>query len=341
MYNFDDIKGNEQIIKNFKSIIFNDKISHAYIIDAPKGAGKKLIANSFARAVQCENSRNVNSETEVNSCGYCTSCRTFDSGNHTDIIYITPLKGKSIGVDEVREQIGKNIGLKPYKYKYKIFIVNNADTMTVQAQNALLKTIEEPPEYGVFILISENYNKFLPTILSRCVVFKLKTLDFNTVFVYVKNNIDVSDEEAFLYASYAQGNIGRALEIASSESFIKIRNFVLDFINRFHEMDIIDIFSEISGFEEYKEDIDTVMEILYLCYRDMIVLKCFSDFRKFIIQRDKESELKRNAEIFSLKQLFRGTRAISSARIQFKQNANFQMTTENLFLRLKEKREND
>jgi len=338
MYNFNDIKGNEQIIKNFKSVIFNDKISHAYIIDAPKGLGKKLIANSFAKAVQCENSRNVNSEKEVNSCGYCTSCRTFDSGNHTDIIYVNSLKGKSIGVDEIREQIGKNIELKPYKYKYKIFIVNNADTMTVQAQNALLKTIEEPPEYGIFILISENYNKFLPTILSRCIIFKLKTLDFDTVFGYVKNNIDISDEEAFLYASYAQGNIGKALEMASSEGFIKIRNAVIDFINRFYEMDIIDIFSEVSVFEEYKEDMNTVMDILYLCYRDMIVLKCFSDSRKFIVQRDKERELKRNVKNFSLEQLFFGTKAISSAKARINQNANFQMTVENLFLRLKEKR---
>ena len=86
MYNFDDIKGNEQIIKNFKSIIFNNKISHAYIIDAPKGLGKKLIANSFAKAIQCENSRNVNSEAYVNSCGSCVSCVTFYSGNHTDLI---------------------------------------------------------------------------------------------------------------------------------------------------------------------------------------------------------------------------------------------------------------
>ncbi len=338
MYNFNDIKGNEQIIKNFKSIIFNNKISHAYIIDAPKGAGKKLMANSFAKAIQCENSRNVNSATYVNSCGDCVSCGTFDSGNHTDVIYVNSLKGKSIGVDEIREQIGKNIGLKPYKYKYKIFIVNNADTMTIQAQNALLKTIEEPPEYGVFILISENYNKFLPTILSRCVIFKLKMLNFDIVFEYIKNNIDVSTEEAFLYASYAQGNIGKALEMASSENFVKIRNFVIDFINRFYEMDIIDIFSEASVFEEYKEDIDTIMDILYLCYRDMIVLKCFSDYQKFIIQKDKESELKRNVKNFSLEQLFCGTKAIYSAKIQFKQNTNFHMTVGNLFLRLKEKR---
>ncbi len=338
MYNFDDIKGNEQIIKNFKSIIFNNKISHAYIIDAPKGLGKKLIANSFAKAIQCENSRNVNSEAYVNSCGSCVSCVTFDSGNHTDVIYVDSLRGRSIGVDEIREQIGKNIGLKPYKYKYKIFIVNNADTMTIQAQNALLKTIEEPPEYGIFILISENYNKFLPTILSRCVIFKLKTLSFNIVFEYIKNNIDISDEEAFLYASYAQGNIGKAIETVSSESFIKIRNLVIDFINRFHEMDIIDIFSEVPVFEEYKEDIDTIMDILYLCYRDMIVLKCFSDYQKFIVQKDKVSELKRHVKNFSLEQLFFGTKTIYSAKIQFKQNTNFQMTLENLFLRLKEKR---
>lgn len=337
MYEFNDIKGNDSIVKNLKSAIFYNKISHAYIINAPKGFGKKLIANSFAKAVQCENSKGV-SVKDVASCGHCVSCRTFDDGCHTDVIYVNASKGKSIGVDDIREQIGKNIELKPYKYRYKIFIVNNADTMTVQAQNALLKTIEEPPEYGLFILLSENYNNFLPTILSRCVMFKLKPLCYDIVVKYLKNNFDISDDEACLYASYSQGNIGKAVEILSSERFTEIRNMVMEFVNNFPQKDFIDIFSDVSVFEEYKEDIMTVMDILYLCYRDMIVLKCFNIDDRFVIQKDKKGMFKAIIEKFSLKQLFLGAGAVSEAKYRLQNNANFQMTVENLFFKLKEKR---
>jgi len=336
MYNFDDIKGNEQIIKNFKSMIFNNKIAHAFIIDAPRGCGKKLIASAFAKAVQCENSRNKDSEKEVGACGKCVSCRTFDSGNHMEVIYVNSSKGKSIGVDDIREQIGKNIDLKPYKYQYKIFIIDAADTMTIQAQNAILKTIEEPPSYGVFLLLSENCNNLLPTILSRCVIFKLKPLSEEIVLDYITHNLDIGYNEASVFAAYAQGNIGKAIEIASSEKFINIRNMVFDFIRDFDKKDIVDIFLEVSFFEEYKEDIMTVLDILYLCYHDIIVLKTLSD--RFIVQKDKKVIFKNSLDYFSLEQLFFGTNAIISAKRQLAGNANFQMTIENLLLKLREKR---
>ncbi len=338
MYDFNDIKGNEQIIKNLQSMIFNKKISHAYIIDAPKGSGKKLIANAFAKAIQCENLNFANSEQKIFACGHCVSCKTFESGNHTDVIYVNPVKGKTIGVDDIREQIGKNIELKPYKYKYKIFIIDNAESMTVQAQNAILKTIEEPPEYGIFILLSQNCNNFLPTVLSRCVIFKLKPLKFEIVFDYIKSNLDISDDEAYIYASYAQGNVGKAVEMASSEKFIELRNFVLNFISDFSRKDVIDVFLEASAFEEYREDINSILDILYLCYRDMVVFKCFGENENFIIQKDKTVMLKNVSKQLSAEQLFFGTKAIFEAKTQINKNGNFQMTVGNLFLKLKEKR---
>ncbi len=338
MYNFNDIKGNEQIIKNLRSMIYNNKLSHSYIIDAPKGAGKKLIANSFAKAIQCENIKSANLEETVNACNSCVSCRTFDGGNHTDVIYVNSEKGKVIGVEDIREQVGKNIELKPYKYQYKIFIIDNADSMTVQAQNALLKTIEEPPNYGIFILLSENYNNFLPTILSRCVIFKLKSLEFDVVFEYIKNNLNIDSTEAYVFASYAQGNIGKAVEMATSERFTEVRSMVLKFIEDFYKKDFIDIFSEVSVFEDFKEDINMVLDILYLCYRDMIVLKCLSNGSEIIIQKDKKKLFKNILENFSSEHLFYGAEAVFSAKRRLALHSNFQMTIENLLLKLKEKR---
>jgi len=338
MYSFEDIRGNEQIVKNLKSMIFNNKISHSYIIDAPKGSGKKLIANCFAKAIQCVNVKSAKSLEEVKSCDNCVSCGTFDRGNHTDVIYVNPTKGKTISVDDIREQVGKNVELKPYKYKYKIFIINNADCMTPQAQNALLKTIEEPPVYGVFIFLSENYNNFLPTVLSRCVVFKLKPLRIELVLSYIKEKFGLTDDKAYVYASYAQGSIGKAVEIMESERFNQIRDMVFRFVENFYKKDFIDVFLEVSTFEEFKDDINTVLDILYLCYRDMIVLKCLFGKKDFVIQKDKKDLFQMLLENFSLESLFFGAKAIFYAKRQLSLYSNFQMTIENLLLKLKEKR---
>ena len=115
----------------------------------------------------------------------CHSCKQALSGNHPDLIYVTHEKPASIGVDDIREQINDTIQIRPYSSYYKIYIVDEAEKMTVQAQNALLKTIEEPPSYAVIILITTNQEAFLPTILSRCVQLKLKPLKDFTVKSYL------------------------------------------------------------------------------------------------------------------------------------------------------------
>ncbi|MEI3523193.1 MAG: hypothetical protein V8Q36_03205 [Anaerotignum sp.] len=129
-------------------------VSHAYLLTGSSGSGKRLIADTFAKTLQCE-------AGGTEPCGHCRSCSAFDSGNHPDIVYVRPAK-KTLGVDDVREQILEDVSLKQYRYRYKIYIVEQADTMTVQAQNALLKTLEEPPAYAVFLLLAENQTAFLP-----------------------------------------------------------------------------------------------------------------------------------------------------------------------------------
>lgn len=111
--------------------------------------------------------------------------QTGTSGNHPDLIYVTHEKPASIGVDDIREQINDTIQVRPYSSYYKIYIVDEAEKMTVQAQNALLKTIEEPPAYAVILLLTTNQDAFLPTILSRCVQLKLKPLKDSVVKEYL------------------------------------------------------------------------------------------------------------------------------------------------------------
>jgi hypothetical protein len=140
-------------------------MSHAYIFEGENRASVKSRALHLAKGLNCEH--------ENDPCGTCLSCRVFESGNHPDTFYVSGTKKTGIGVEDVREQIIMPMAVKPFKYKHKVFIVENADTLTPAAQNALLKTIEEPAPYGVFLFLAANTYNFLPTVLSRCVVKKI------------------------------------------------------------------------------------------------------------------------------------------------------------------------
>ena len=164
---FNKVVGHEDIISHFRSSIEMERISHAYILGGDTGSGRSTLAFCFAKALQCETG-------DSESCGGCKSCKQAESGNHPDIIYVTHEKPNTISVDEIREQVVDSMQVKPYSSKYKVYIIKDAEKMTEEAENALLKTIEEPPEYGVLILITNDPEKLLPTIRSRCITIMTK-----------------------------------------------------------------------------------------------------------------------------------------------------------------------
>jgi len=147
-------------IANAQAYIFDGESNH-------ENEGLLPAANAFAKALNCL--QPTQREGQPTACNACISCRVFASGNHPDTLYITGTKANSIGVDDVRTQLVEQMATKPFSYAYKIFIIDKAETLTPQAQNALLKTIEEPAPYGVFLLLTPDYNALLETVRSRCV----------------------------------------------------------------------------------------------------------------------------------------------------------------------------
>ena len=209
---FKDILGHEQIKEHFQNAAAIGKVSHAYILSGEAGMGKKTLANAFAMTLLCE-------EEGKEPCMHCHACKQVLSGNHPDLIYVTHEKTASMGVDDIREQINDTIMVRPYSSQYKIYIVDEAQKMTVQAQNALLKTIEEPPAYAVIMLLTTNPDAFLQTILSRCVQLKLKPLKDSVVKGYLEDKLQVKDVQAEIYSAFARGNLGKAIHLAQSEDF--------------------------------------------------------------------------------------------------------------------------
>jgi len=324
MVSFAEIIGLDSIIGGLKSSILANRISHAYIFDGEAGMGKTMLAKALAKTLQCEMDGD-------DACGNCISCRSFESNNHPDVFYVTSKK-KSIGVDDIRSQLIKPMETRPYRYKYKTFIVGHADSMTVAAQNAMLKTIEEPASYGVFLLLSENCNAFLQTIVSRCVVFKLKPLSEEQVKTYLIHK-GIKEEQARFYSSFSQGNIGKAIRLSSSESFTEIRETVVSLAQVLRRLDMPEIFARFHVLEAYKDNIQELLDVFMLWYRDVIVMK-ETDNARFLIQQDKKNEIFAEAQATDLSSLCRKFDAIWKAKRNLKNNGNFQLTIEMMLLSL-------
>lgn len=189
MAGFRDIVGQEQIKEHLQNALESGKISHAYIINGEKSSGKEFIAKVFAMTLQCE-------AGGTEPCQECHSCKQALSANQPDIIRVTHEKPNTISVDDIRVQINNDVAIKPYSSRYKVYIVNEAEKMTQQAQNALLKTLEEPPEYAVILLLTANVNSLLPTILSRCVVLNMKPVSDTQVKKYLMEQLQIPDYKA-------------------------------------------------------------------------------------------------------------------------------------------------
>lgn len=326
--NFSQITGHNKIIEHLQSSILHNRINHAYIFDGIKGIGKMTLAKAFAKALNCE-------EGGTDACNCCISCKTFDEDNNPDIIYVTHQK-KDITVSDVREQIVKNITLKPYRNKYKIFIIPEADKMNILAQNAFLKTLEEPPEYGIFLLLCENYNKFLVTILSRCIMFKLYPLPYDMVRDYIVKNMNVPYEQAQLYSTYSQGSIGKAIELINSEEFRDIRDIGIETALKLEDGDMTELYRLVDVLREQKSSLDRILEIMYLVYRDALVIKETRTTDR-VIQKDKLMQTETIAEKATEAQLIKRCEAINDTRNRLNRNGNSQLLLETLFFKIKEK----
>ena len=211
MAGFHDIIGHEKIKEHLQKAIGYQRVSHAYILSGEEGMGRKTIAKAFAMTLLCE-------KHGTEPCMECHSCKQFLSGNHPDVIWVTHEKPASIGVDDVRIQINDTVSIRPYSSPYKIYLVDEAEKMTVQAQNALLKTIEEPPEYVIFILATTEVHKIPITILSRCQHYDFKRISIETITDRMRDlmqteQVEVEEKALRYIAKAADGSMRDALSL--------------------------------------------------------------------------------------------------------------------------------
>ena len=329
MAGFRDILGHEQIITHLQNAIVMDKVSHAYIINGPDKSGKMMLAEAFAQTLQCEN---VGAEP----CMQCHSCKQAIGRNQPDIIYVSHEKPNTISVDDIRTQINNDIVIKPYSSKYKIYIVDEAEKMNIQAQNALLKTIEEPPAYGILMLLTTNADTFLPTILSRCVTLNIKAVSDEKIKKFLMSRYQVPDYQADVCVAFAQGNVGKAIQLASSEEFNELKASALQLIKRLRDIDLYEMTEAVKQIGEYKLEINDYFDLMTIWYRDVLLFKATADVNGLIF-KDEVYDIKRQAEKSSYNGIETILEALQKAKTRLNANVNFDLTIELLLLTIKEK----
>lgn len=346
MLDFKQIIGHEDIIKHFKLSKKNKQVSHAYLISGEDNSGKLTLANAFARTLQCERlDLNVDIE-DIDSCGKCTSCLQLESNNHPDVIYVTHEKA-SIGVNDIRDQINNDIIVKPYSSKYKIYIVEEADKLTVEAQNALLKTLEEPPEYAIIFLLTNNINRVLETIQSRCIVLHIRPVDDNLIKDYLMSEYEVPDYQANLSAVFAQGNVGKAIIFALNERFSRTKDEVVNLMKNISTMQNYEIIDNVKkllkdsddnngkGKEKSREDIINILDLILLWYRDLLMYKATKD-PNILLYKKERSYISSQAKTINYEEIQNIIKEIEETKKTIRKNVNVETTLQLMLFTIKE-----
>lgn len=209
---FKDIIGQPVLVQSLQNAIIRHMVANAYIFNGPKGCGKKTAALIFAAAINCSND-----SCKPQPCGCCTSCKKAKAGTNPDIVYVKP-SGNTIKINQIREII-MNISAKPYENLHRVIIIENGDKMTPEAQDAFLKTLEEPEGNNVFIILTQNHNNLLPTIISRCQVFNFQSISYESMEYYLKKHFDFEPKKIQFAIEKSNGIIGKAVEILQTDEF--------------------------------------------------------------------------------------------------------------------------
>lgn len=288
------IIGHKQAVSYLKNSLRSP--GHALIFAGGDGAGKRTVAECFAKTLQCE-------AGEDTPCGNCKSCKQADSGNHPDIIYVKRSK-TVLSVDDIRTQLISGMDIKPYSSRYKIYIVDEAEKMTEEAQNALLKTFEEPPEYGIIILLTNNEELFLETIRSRAVMLFFREVKTSEIANLLMREKGLKEHEAARLAAVSNGCPGKAMKWVEDEEFGDRLEDNLRFFRTLDRVDAADIIARAGKFAKTKDEIPFFLEIFEIWMRDLLLVKATGNTLGTVMTGE-EMFLKKQAENIEFEEIGR------------------------------------
>lgn len=266
MYDFSDVLGQDTVKQNLMKAVKADRVSHAYMLVGEKGLGKQTLSYAFAKMLLCE-------RNSLSPCGTCHHCVQIEANTHPDVVLIRQEKAGGIGVNEVREQLAAEICIKPFSGKKRVFIIPDAQNMTVQAQNALLKTMEEPPSYAVILLLTEGENALLETVRSRCVKLKFRPVPEEILVSRLKRDFCIGEIEAIEAARFARG-IPRLANLLLSRSGEKEKILhALEIPAGLGQKKATYLLEEKEWILENFQKMQDFLDLLRMYYRDLLSMK--------------------------------------------------------------------
>lgn len=326
MSEWNELLGNQNNISHIKEAAALGRLPHAYIIHGAEGSGKKTFASYTAAALLCD--RGV----AEGPCGICSSCIKAKSRNHPDIIYTTHEKPGVLSVQEVREQVVGTVSIAPYYGPYKIYVIRDAQLLNEHGQNALLKTIEEPPEYVRIFILTDNADALLDTIRSRCIRLDMEGLSRETVEKALEEK-GISKGTARECAAFARGNLGTALSLASEGELREWKDETVKMLKNLKHTDALEIFSLSS--ETDRESGRKILDIMLKWYRDLLMVKTGGESAGLYFENDK-AVLKRQAEILTFEGIGRIMERIPEAGVRLQGGVKPEAVFETLYLKIRE-----
>ena len=306
---FENIKGQEFAKKYMINSINKGKINHAYMFEGIEGIGKETFAYDLAKIL----------------------LETPHLENAPDCIRVKP-EGNSIKIAQIRN-LQSDIVIKPHK-KYKIYIIDKAEKMTLEAQNALLKTLEEPPEYAIIILVTNNKEGLLPTIRSRCEIVKFTPIPFIEIKNYLINQ-GIEPNRANLLSSFSRGSMKKALELASSNEFYEMKENVQKYIETILSKNMVEILDIPTQIEQYKGEIINVLDIMINYFRDIMICKEHVN-KSMIINADKLVFIQNMSSKITYSQVSKIIDIIEDIKKKIKGNCNFNVSIQVMSLNIYE-----
>ncbi len=302
---FRQIIGQKKILTVLNKSVIENRISHTYIFSGPQGIGKKTVANIFAAMLLCEN---LLIEDEIpRTCEKCNSCKMIKSDNNPDF-FVVEIKQEetSIKIEEARKIIA-DISIKPMYSKRKVYIINDAEKMTPEAQNCMLKILENPPSYAVIILTTSNFVALLETVRSRAVRIEFDNNDLAEISDMLKNE------------------------------FIQIREDLFEILEKLKNRELIDVYESYTFFKNNKKEINAILDIMVLYYRDLLVFQSLGD-PSLLINLDKKGIILKDVNDYSKFKIIENIEIIEETRNNIKQNANYQLGIEVMLTKLQEEK---
>lgn len=327
MMSFKDIIGQDNAVNLLVEQLKNRRVSHAFLFIGKDGVGKKRLALEFARALFCP-------EKEADACGICLSCKKVVHQNHPDIRLIEIDEGDNIKIEQIRE-LQQEIAYKPYESDRKVFIIDQADQMTVQAANSLLKTLEEPPSYAIIILLAEGTDSLLPTVISRCQKIQLNKLPREEIEKKLKLE-GIRADRAEVIAGLVDGSLGRALSLLGDEEFLNNRQEVYSILYNLDKVDTVDLFKQADKLTSYLDNGLPLFKLILSLFRDIILYKQGNNNR--IVNFDLIDYIKVMGKKYKIEELIGIVNLTNTISGYIRANVKKDLALQNLLLKIRAKR---